>query len=96
MLGSTNFRTCNPDDYCTMLKKYLRQDDGTRHKGLAVYEMADATDPDWSGTAIVYHASHRDKGIILNFCPFCGARIFLTPDETVPWLPSVLTKRGVT
>jgi hypothetical protein len=45
-------------------------------KGLSMFKPYNSRTGEFRFAAIIYKTKARDKGLALNFCPFCGAKLF--------------------
>lgn len=54
---------------CLFMESYLQED---RKKGIRVNSVVDLTTFEEKYALVSYHGSAGDKGLVLNFCPFCG------------------------
>ena len=66
------FTRCKGNYFCPGLERVLESD---HHKGLVTLQFYNGvTHSLWEAVAYKTSATHR--GVILNYCPFCGHRLF--------------------
>ncbi len=61
---------CENKNYCESLRKRISS---SRSKGIVIVHLSDEQGNEDS--AIVYKTRADERGILLNFCPFCGQRL---------------------
>lgn len=55
---------------------------GTRHQGVKLQTMINTTSNSFSRHLVVVKSGkHSKKGIVFNFCPFCGVEIVKGAEE---------------
>lgn len=57
--------------FCTPLNERL-QSYADAHKGLILLEVVNLKSHSCQVAGAMYRSSRSDKGILLNYCPFCG------------------------
>lgn len=65
---------CNDKQWCKWLDERLN--DGYHGKGFCAVDVVHHETGTVSSYGVRYRTSSKDKGLMLNFCPFCGERIF--------------------
>ena len=68
---------CGPDGVCKWLEERTEiagaGSKGFRHiVTITLHPKADQAPMNWRGVS--YHTSACDRGILLNYCPFCGGK----------------------
>lgn len=61
--------------YCPTMDERLEPSDGLRGRGFLVLNIMNFIHGTSQVFGVVYKASAKDRGVILNFCPFCGAQM---------------------
>lgn len=64
-----------PGDYCAALTDRLEADANARRKGLVLMVLTNFTTGSSRVVGVSFKTGAKDGGLLLNFCPFCGARI---------------------
>lgn len=59
---------------CIWLKKNLN-DYGTKQKGFNLAELKNLETLEKIRDIIFYKMDSKDKGVVLNFCPWCGEKL---------------------
>lgn len=59
---------------CKSLDSKLN-DPGTRQKGIRFLEFMNLDTFTRSRDLVSYHLNSKDKGVILNYCPWCGEKL---------------------
>lgn len=65
-------KKCRSESFCEFLEK---RTSNTAQKGFYKLDLFDIEKLEESGSIIVYKNSVKDKGLVLNFCPFCGSNL---------------------
>jgi hypothetical protein len=64
---------CGSEVMCSPLAERVQP--GYHAKGLNCAEVMNMASGKISGFLVMYKTSSKDKGLVLNFCPWCGAEI---------------------
>ena len=64
---------CTPKGWCPGLDRVLGPDDGTAGFSPLIVMHKDTGARRLVG--VRFRSKYRDNGVMLNFCPFCGAEI---------------------
>lgn len=70
----SNTKKCDESGMCRFLEMYVT-DGGKGLRTVQTIKLDPAPDEletKWRGVA--YHPTARDRGIIINFCPWCGGK----------------------
>ncbi len=67
-------KECSKDSFCSGIKRYL-EPSGTRGKGFHILTTMNMTTGDFKTLGISYKANVKDRGVMLNNCPWCGASL---------------------
>ena len=65
---------CNKKKFCRSMQDRI-QGENCRLKGLDTLVLMSTKDFKRSVAGVVYKKTASDKGLMLNFCPWCGAPI---------------------
>lgn len=68
-----NFRPCDGKDYCKALADRIQP---AHSKGFALLSIVNLGRAMKSWGFLVYKKSPSDRGIVLNYCPFCGKALY--------------------
>jgi len=69
------YKKCKIGEYCEMLKSKLENTNETI-KGIVPITVVNLKTFEDRHVGLCYRKSTTDKGLILNFCPFCGEKIY--------------------
>jgi uncharacterized protein (DUF1015 family) len=64
---------CSKTSYCDILSNYIQDHN---NKGIVNLDVTNYINGEIRHLGLAYKKSTKDQGIMLNFCPFCGERIF--------------------
>lgn len=72
---------CTEKAFCKSLNRVMNDEPNSRAKGFSLLQMIKMSTGKMSWPAVVYKMNAKDRGVCLNFCPFCGADLqpFLKP-----------------
>lgn len=65
-----------PRRWCRRLDERLEPEANANRKGLVLFVLFDINTGENEVVAAVFKTSGKDRGLILNFCPWCGEKIF--------------------
>ena len=84
--GQENFPKCDSEngEYCASLSQRLQDQ---HSKGLVYMNIVNLKDHTTWGFA-AYKESAKARGVVLNFCPFCGKPLYLPSMSAAPVKPS--------
>lgn len=68
---------------CWALNEKVAQTPNERVKGLVIFELTKMGEFNYTA-GIIYRTSPKDKGVLLNFCPWCGKSIIVPHFQTDP------------
>lgn len=68
-------KKCSRESYCWAMSEKAEMDPNSRSKGLSELRLMNMTTGKLRTAGIVYRTNARDKGLMLNHCPWCGAAI---------------------
>lgn len=66
-------KKCGADSVCSSLASRLN-DPYTRQKGFRSQHTVNLKTDEERFLGVSYHTSAGDKGLMLNYCPFCGGQ----------------------
>ena len=75
---------CNPKRFCHVLNSRLQE---TNKKGFVLYCLTDIKTGKTTRRMPGYKTQINDKGMVLNYCPFCGTELFDGEGEAL-WQPT--------
>ena len=73
------FKKCSKKAFCSSLVKRL-QEPNARKKGLVPIQVMNMKTTEMSIIGVAYKMDARDKGVMINYCPWCGEKV-LFEDE---------------
>ena len=79
-------KRCSRDNVCDFLKERLSEN---KTKGFYWETMINKKTFDLSFAGITFRVSAKDKGVFLSFCPFCGGKPGVVPNQHYSDLPLV-------
>lgn len=60
---------CTKKSYCALMRSMLSE---PNRKGIAAVQVANLTTGKVRIAGVAYKRSEKDRGLFLNFCPWCG------------------------
>lgn len=67
---------CDPPSWCARLDERLEPEANTRTKGLSLVVTTHQLTGKQTVHGVAFHRSARDRGLMLNHCPWCGEAIY--------------------
>ena len=65
---------CSPEGFCDALWDRL-DDDNSRRKGMSALVLMNMKTGEDRTAGVVWRKDSKDRGLLLNFCPWCGEGI---------------------
>jgi len=69
-----NKKLCNADGLCEFMKDRVCGSYPERKKGFLLLQVLNVKLNEIVSTGVVYKATPQDKGLVVNYCPWCGGR----------------------
>lgn len=73
MSNQEEFKKCNIDTYCCHLENNIG--DNPYAKGISIMQLTDIRTMKPSRRYVRYRKTAKDRGMVFNFCPWCGGRL---------------------
>lgn len=65
---------CGPDSICNALDKFVEGANYETNKGFCTVHVINFKEGTTHLFGVAYKIKKRDKGVMLNYCPFCGGQ----------------------
>jgi hypothetical protein len=66
-----DYKKCNAKGYCKWLLERCESFDHKR-KGLLISNLINLDTHKLTGSLLTYSTGRKDRGLVVNYCPFCG------------------------
>ena len=76
-MSEVQYAKCQVGKYCNSLRDRI-QESNSRQKGIVPINIITLTSHEITHVGLCYKQSSKDKGLMLNYCPFCGQKIIDT------------------
>jgi len=69
-----NKKLCNADGLCEFMEERLCGNYPEKKKGFLLIQVLNVALNEIVSDGVVYRATPQDKGLVVNYCPWCGGR----------------------